>query len=52
MTPSRIDISKKYALAYIQVFDEFLDETILDKFKVAYEFLSKKHQYVISFIFV
>jgi len=41
MTPSRIDISKKYALAYIQVFDEFLDETILDKFKVAYEFLSK-----------
>lgn len=41
MTPSRIDVSKKYALAYINVFKHDLDGSILDKLKVAYEFLSK-----------
>jgi F-type H+-transporting ATPase subunit delta len=41
MTPSRTDISKKYALAFIHVFKQDLDGSILDKLKAAYEFLSK-----------
>jgi ATP synthase F1 delta subunit len=41
MTPSRIDVSKKYALAYINVFKEDLDISILDKLKVAHRFLAE-----------
>lgn len=41
MTPSRIDISKKYALAYIHIFKEDIDVSMLDTFKTAYAFLSE-----------
>ena len=40
MTPSRIDLSKKYALAYIHVFEKDIDSSVLDSFEKAYAFLS------------
>ena len=41
MTPSRIDISKKYAVAYIHVFGKDIDDAMLDQLLVAHDFLLK-----------
>ena len=41
MTPSRIDVSKKYALAYIHIFKEDITISTLDKFLISYDFLSQ-----------
>jgi F0F1-type ATP synthase delta subunit len=40
MTPSRIDVAKKYAVAYIHVFKHDIDSTVLDNLQRAVYFLS------------
>lgn len=41
MTPSRQDVCKKYAVAYIHVFKEDIDSSVLDALQRAFDFLSK-----------
>ena len=42
MTPSRVDVSKKYALAYIHIFKKDIDCFVLDQLQIAYDFLLER----------